>query len=192
MGDFVWFPNIYNDKTLINNDRIYISSEDSGSILIYDFSGNLLFSIKFGEHISDFIISDNFMYVITYQDNFLIKSTLSETINKIPLNDFPQRILYKKFLYVLLNNEYFSYIKLFDSDLNFIKEIKFERQIGDLYCFQNKLIFNGEDYNYILSENLTLISQKNSTGKILCKFSDYPIFESGERLDIINNIIYPS
>lgn len=173
------------------DEKIYVSGEDTGIISVYDLKGELSNTIKLGEHISDFTVFNNHIYAITYHDNFLIKST-SDIINKkVVLENFPQRILVKKYVYVLLNSEFYSFIKLFDYNLNLIKSICFKRQIGDLYSFKNKIIFNGDEKNYILTENLTLISQKNSTGKSLCKFSNIPIFEDNMMLDVINNIIYP-
>ncbi len=244
MGDYVWFAEIYDEKTIINdknktmtylkkctaickenkmfylllNDKviiineliykefftldntsnkicvdkkIFVSGEDSGAISIYNYDGQILNTIKIGEHISDFFVINDFIYAITYHDNFFIKTTDKMILKKVILNNFPEKIIKGKYIYILLNNAYYSFIKMFDFDLNLIKEIYFKRQIGDIFLYKNKIIFNGEDYNYILTENLTLISQKNSTGKFLCRFSDYPILETKERFGIINNIIYP-
>ena len=173
------------------DDKIYVSGEDSGAVSTYTLNGKILDTIKFGEHISDFVVFDKYLYVLTYHDNFLIKANSKKINNKIKLNYFPQRILKRNYIYVLLNNEFYSFIKMFDYDLNFIKSIRFKRQIGDIFIFKNKIVFNGDEYNYILNENLTLISQKNSTGKFLCKCSDIPILEDNKILDVINNVIYP-
>ena len=173
------------------DEKIYVSGEDTGSIYIYSLNGELLNSIKLGEHISDFFVKDQVIYGITYHDNFLVKSTINKNVKKITLDDFPQRIFIKKHIYVLLNNELYSSIRMFDNNLDFIKSIYFKRQVGDLFYINNKIIFNGDEYNYILTENLILISQKNSSGRILHNTDKKLISEDNMVLDIINNIIYP-
>lgn len=177
------------NKFIIDN-KIYVSGEDSGSIYVYDFDGNILNSIKLGEHISDFSIKENFLYVITYHDNYLIKTDMKK-IYKTNTDYTPQQIIVDKYIYVLSNNENYSYISQYDFNLKKIKRIKFLRQIGNIFKYNNKIIYNGSDYNLILNINLNILSYKKSTGESLCRFSDIPIFESGKKFDIINNIIYP-
>ncbi len=173
-------------------NKIYISGEDTGCIYVYDFNGELCTITKLGEHIADFEILDDCIYGITYNDNILIKTDFKEKNNRIFLDMVPQRIIIKKHIYLLLNDGYYSAIKMLDTDLNILKFILFERQIGDLFFYYDKIIFSGTEYNYILSENLTLLSKKKSTGEILCRFSDIPIFEKTKGvLDTVNNIIYP-
>ena len=173
-------------------NKIYISGEDTGCIYIYNLNGELCGLTKLGEHLADFeIINDN-IYGITYNDNFLVKTNFEEENKKIILDMTPQRIIIKNYIYLLLNDGYYSVIKMFDDDLNILKIISFERQIGDLFFYYDKIIFSGTEYNYILSENLTLLSKKKSTGEILCRFSDIPILEKTKGvLDTVNNIIYP-
>ncbi len=200
--DKVWCfsEKIYKNFFVVNSDsnvvkvknKIYISGEDTGCIYVYDFNGELCTLTKLGEHIADFEILDDCIYGITYNDNILIKTNFKEKNSSIFLDMVPQRIIIKKYIYLLLNDGYYSAIKMLDTDLNMLKFIPFERQIGDLFFYYDKIIFSGTEYNYILSENLTLLSKKKSTGEILCRFSDMPIFENTKNaLDIVNNIIYP-
>ena len=178
-------------NNIIVSDKIYVSGEDAGSISIYNFDGSIEKSVNIGEHIADFKINDNYIFAITYNDNFLIKTNFTE-INKISLDYSPQRIILNDYIYVLLNDENFSFIRMYDINFVLMKTIKLKRQIGDIFLFYNKIIFNGSDFNYVFTKKLTLISQKNSTGDFLCRFSDIPIFEKTTKIfDVINNIIYP-
>ena len=187
------FFSVDSDSNVIKvENNIYISGEDTGCIYIYNFNGELCSLTKIGEHLADFEVFDDFVYGITYNDNILIKTDLKEKYKKIFLDMVPQRIIVKKYIYLLLNDGYYSVIKMLDTDLNIRKFILFERQIGDLFFYFDKIIFSGTEYNYILSENLTILSKKKSTGEILCRFGDIPIFEKSKGiLDTVNNIIYP-
>lgn len=178
---------------LIVKDNIYVSGEDTGCISAYDLKGNIIKTVKMGEHLADFDIFNNFIFAITYNDNFLIKTNFYDYSKRIILQNIPQKIIIKNYVYILLNDENYSYIKMYNFNLDELKTISFQRQIGDIFLFDNRIIFNGLDFNYILSENLNILSQKRSTGEFLCKFSDIPIFEkTNKRFDLINNIIYPS
>ncbi len=180
---------ISSNKFIIN-EKIYVSGEESGAIFVYDSLGNALESFTLGEHVSDFDIDKKSIYAITYHDNSIIKTDFNLSL-KIQINSAPQRIIVDKFIYVLSHDGFLTYISQYNKNLKLIKSISFQRQIGNLYKFFDKIVFNGSNYNYILSTNLNIISIKKSTGENLCRFSDIPIFESEKKLDIINNIIYP-
>lgn len=179
------------NKIIVDND-IFVSGEDSGCISVYNLNGEVIKNVKFGEHISDFSIFDNFVYAVTYNDNFLCKTDMLKYDRKIMLDATPQKIILKEFLYLLLNDENNSTIKMFNFELQELKSIKFKRQEGNIFSFYNKIIFNGSEYNYILSKKLNILSQKKSTGEFLCEFSDIPIINKKKKVfDVINNIIYP-
>ena len=178
---------------ILFDDTFYVSDEDNGTIYQYDLYGNIIRSKKLGEHISDFEITDSFIYGAIYHENKIIKCTMDDIIAELKLNNVPKNVIFvKNKFYILTNDHFFSYIYMIDCDLNIIKIIKFDRQIGCIKNFNNKIVFCGTDIIYILNEELHIISQRKSTGKFLCKFGNVPIFECGKkRLDIINNIIYP-
>ncbi len=178
---------------IICNNNIYISDNDAGTIYKYNSKGYIIKSQKIGEHISDFIINDSIIYSVIYHENKIVKSDMNKIINEVEIINFPQMIINDDaHLYILAHNQFYSYIYLIDKEFNTLKEVSFLRQLGRIYIYQNKIIFNGTDFNYILNKNLNIISQRKSTGNILCQFGNIPVFENGKMmLDVVNNIIYP-
>ena len=172
-------------------DVIGLANKDSGSILITNdrFEKQLLFHI--GEHISDICAHGNMIFATTYYDNMLVEFFNGEPVKEVELPFSPQCIAFFNGLYVLMNDAFYSYISLYDTELNLIKTIKLLRQIGIIRFIEKKLVFYGDNLSYILNEHLKILSIKRSTGINLCKFGNYPIFEDGDVLDVVNNIKYP-
>ncbi len=180
----------YCEKIIVNKN-IYISGNDSGTIYKYNLSGEISESIKIGEHISDFCLSDDNLFVLSYFNNKLTALKNLNIYKEIFFSKTPQNIIVNDYIYVLLNDGYFSYVYMYTKELFLVKKFKITRQIGNIYCFKDKIIFDGNDYRYIFSKNLSIISIKKSTGINLCKYSDFPMCENNQILDIYNNIIYP-
>jgi len=183
------------DRTSDNikiSDNIYVSGHDTGFLYKYDFSGNLIEGTKAGEHISDFATDINHTYVLTYHENKLILLENFKRVNEISFKLTLQNIIKEKYIYLLAHNGYISKIYMLNTELEVLKELEFPRQIGELFLFKNKLIFSGIDYNAVFTKNLHILSIKKSTGKILCRFADEPIyiFEKPYKYDLINNITY--
>ena len=180
----------YCDKILVN-EYIYVSGNDSGTMYKYNVNGKILESIKIGEHISDFFTVNNNIYVLSYFNNKLTVLNNFNITKKLYFSKFPQRILCNKYIYILFNDGFYNYIYMYSLKFTIIKKVKIKFQIGELFCFNNKLIYDGDDYRIIFNENLNIESIKKSTGFKLCKFSNYPICENNKILDVYNNIIYP-
>lgn len=179
-------------NNIIVGDKIYISGEETGCISLYDFNGNLELTMKIGEHIADFCVLDGNIYAITYNDNFLVKTDLSNNYKKIIFLNTPQRIIVNNKIYVILNDEYFTTIKMLDVDFNELKKITFKRQLYDLVYFNKKIILYGEEFTCVLNENLNILWQKNSTGESLCRFGNIPVLKNTKNFfDITNNVKYP-
>ncbi|MBR2861332.1 MAG: hypothetical protein IKB86_05795 [Clostridia bacterium] len=183
------------DADLIKvHGEIYVSSCDTGTIYQFSDCARPIQAAKIGEHVSDFAVLENKIYCVTFHDNKLVKLSDFKIEKEVALPSTPQRIIVKNRVFVLVNDGFFSKIMSFDRELNFIREIIFPRQIGDILYFSGKIIFSGLDFNYILTEKLTVLSTKKSTGKILCSCADSPIILDDKvySLDLTNNIIYPS
>lgn len=178
------------DKITVNKN-IYVSGNDSGTMYKYNLNGEILESIKIGEHISDFCLSNDYLYILSYFNNKLSALKDFNISKEIFFSVTPQSIIVNKFIYVLLNDAYYSYIYMYSLDFNIIKKFKTSRQIGNIYCFNNKILFEGNEYRFVFNENLNIQSIKKSTDIKLCRFSDYPICNNNHFLDICNNIIYP-
>ncbi len=179
----------YCDKIIVC-DYIYISGNDSGTIYKYDLLGNIIESIKIGEHISDFEINKN-IYILSYFDYKLTVLSDFKILKVIYFSNYPENIIVQDKIYLLMRNEFYSYIYMFDNNLTLFKKVKIKGQIAKLKAFNNKIIFDGDEQRCIFNENLTVLSNKKSTGVNLCDFGNYPIFYNKEYLDIYNNIIYP-
>ena len=177
-------------EKIIVRDYIYVSGNDSGTIYKYNLYGDIIESIKIGEHISDFKINDNiyvlsyFDYKITLLSNFKIKKV-------IYFSKYPENIIVKNNVYVLMRSEHDLFIYMFNKKLVFLRKIRLKGQIAKLKLFDNKIIFDGDEDRIIFNENLTVLSHKKSTGINLCDLSNYPVCYNKQYLDIYNNTIYP-
>lgn len=179
----------YCDKIMVC-DYIYVSGNDSGTLYKYDLCGDIIESIKIGEHISDFQINEN-IYVLSYFDYKLSVLNDFKIKKVIYFSKYPENIIVKNNVYLLMRNEYNLYVYMFNKNLNFLKKIKFQGQIAKLKAFNKKIIFDGDDERIIFNENLTVLSNKKSTGANLCDFSNYPVCYNKQFLDIYSNTIYP-
>lgn len=177
-------------EKIIVCDYIYVSGNDSGTLYKYDLRGDIIESIKIGEHISDFDINKN-IYVLSYFDYKLTVLNDLKIKKVIYFSKYPENIIIKNNIYLLMRNEYNSYVYILNKNLIMLKKIKLNGQIAKLKIFNNKIIFDGDEQRIIFNENLTVLSNKKSTGVNLCDFSNYPICNNKEHLDIYNNIIYP-
>ena len=172
---------------------IYTSSPDTGTVYQYNLEGVLLRSIRVGEHICDFTAEGEVLYAVSYHDNKLFQIKNMEIVQETVLDEMPQTVIFSDFIYILLNNEFYSNIEMFDAQMTLNKKIKMPRQIGELFLREQKLIFSGYEINYVLDKNLNFISIKKSTGKILCRDSDMLIYceDPIQKFDPVNNITYP-
>lgn len=179
----------YCDKIIVN-DYIYISGTESGTLYKYDLFGEIIESIKIGEHISDFDINEN-IYVLSYFDYKLTVLRDFKIKKVIYFSKYPENIIIKDKLYLLMRSEYNSFIYKFNKNLVLIKKVKLKGQIAKLKSFNDKIIFDGDEQRIIFNDRLTFLSNKKSTGVNLCDLSNYPICNNKEYIDIYNNIIYP-
>lgn len=179
----------YCDKIIVN-DYIYISGTDSGTLYKYDLFGEIIESIKIGEHISDFDINEN-IYVLSYFDYKLTVLRDFKIKKVIYFSKCPENIIVKNNMYFLMRSEYNSFVYMFNKKYNFLKKVKLKGQIAKLKDFNDKIIFDGDDERIVFNENLTILSNKKSTGINLCNFSNYPVCYNKKYLDIFNNVIYP-
>jgi hypothetical protein len=160
-------------------DKVYVSNVDSGMMYECDEYGRINKCIKIGEHISDFDILDNIIYVISYFDNkiTLVKDFyISKTVQ---LQFVPQKIIVKEYVYILLNDGYCGLIQMYTLELEYIKTVRLMNQVGELKYVINKLIFYGFDYTYIFSKTLNTYDIRKCTGKNLCIF-DHLSFNNTE------------
>lgn len=179
----------YCDKIVVK-DYIYICGTDSGTLYKYDLCGNIIESIKIGEHISDFEIKEN-IYVLSYFDYKLTVLNDFKILKVIYFSNYPENIIVQDKIYLLMRNEFYSCIYMFDNNFTLLKKVKLKGQIAKLKNFNNKIIFDGDDERIVFNENLTILSNKKSTGINLCNFSNYPVCYKNMYLDIFNNVIYP-
>ncbi|GEM_PF-4348030 len=181
------------NRIYVDRYFIYTSSPDTGAVYQYALNGTLLQSVRAGEHVGDFTLAGEALYTVSYHDNKLFQIKNMEIVKDVFLDEMPQTVLFDKNIFVLLNNEFYSCIELFNDQLELIKKISMPRQIGELFLWKNKLVFCGCELNYVLDENLKFLSIKKSTGKLLCRYSDDLLYcdDMVRKFDPINNLSYP-
>jgi hypothetical protein len=135
---------------------IYEADVDSGTLYQYNTKGIIQQSIKLGEHISDYCVCGNEIYVITYLDNRLILLYDFYVNKEVELDFVPQSIIADEYIYVLLNDGFYSVIQQYDRNVKLLKNIKTPRQIGDIFLHNDKLIFNGLNYTYVFNKTLNV------------------------------------
>ena len=175
-------------------DKIYVSGKDTGCIFVYDYNLKINCSLKIGEHISDVKYKDGCLFVLVFNENRIYKVFDEKIISYFEFNEYPQTVIINNSVFVLTCDGWHNYIYMFDFSLNLIKNVKMSRQIGDIYEIFHKIVYLGEDKNYVFNRNLNLMSNKKSTGRnILCKCNNYPVFLEGSGMfDVWNNVTYPS
>ncbi len=174
----------------ISEKEIFVIGTDTGTLYSFSHLGEAKKWIHLGEHIADVAILGNNVVCATFHENKLLLINEMKILEWTQLEYTPQRIRCAESIYILSHDGFFSVITMFNAELNKIAEIKFERQIGDIFLFGERIVFNGVNYNYVLDCNLKAISAKKSTGELLCRFSDEPLTESGKKFDWYNNLIY--
>ena len=181
------------NRIYVYRSFIYTSSPDTGAVYQYGLNGTLFQSVRAGEHVCDFTVAGESLYTVSYHDNKLFQIKNMEIAKDIFLDEMPQTVLFDKNIFVLLNNEFYSCIELFNEQLERIKKIRMPRQIGELFLWNHKIIFGGYEFNYVLDKNLNFLSIKKSTGKLLCRYSDELLYcdDTVWKFDPINNLSYP-
>ncbi len=180
-GEIFSFPTLSrNCERICVGDRIYISDDDSGTLFTYAPDGKIISGEKMGEHIGDISLSSD-LFAVTYHDNKLIRHGKKETT----LEFTPQTVIADENVYILMNDGFYTYIEMRNTELEMLRRIKMPRQIGELRRFGNKTVFGGNEFYYIFDFKLKNPIIKKGTGSLLCRASSEPVLETGEKVDIM-------